>query len=119
MTRTPVLGVTIALGLVSSSALAQNYTFSESTANYVPLSGATNVNPSSIDDGAALVTLPFPFTYYGTTFSAVNVGVNGALSFAKACPAAACDSSETCSGGFCTRSFMPLSSVALPSTSQQ
>jgi Subtilase family/Malectin domain/Carboxypeptidase regulatory-like domain len=42
---------------------------------------ATNALPLSGDDASVPVTLPFPFTFYGTTYTSANVTTNGFLSF--------------------------------------
>lgn len=42
---------------------------------------ATNVLPLSGDDAATEVTLPFPFTLYGTTYATAHVATNGFLNF--------------------------------------
>jgi hypothetical protein len=38
------------------------------------------------DDGVVEIELPFPFTFYGTTYSAVNASSNGNLQFGSANP---------------------------------
>jgi uncharacterized repeat protein (TIGR01451 family) len=49
---------------------------------YSAISGTLLMDTSSIwDDGAANVTLPFPFTYYGNTSTDLRVGNNGAMLF--------------------------------------
>jgi subtilisin family serine protease len=42
---------------------------------------ATNPLPISGDDDITSVALPFPFTYYGSTFQSVNVATNGFVAF--------------------------------------
>ncbi|MHB8878372.1 MAG: hypothetical protein ACYC8T_32150, partial [Myxococcaceae bacterium] len=68
-------------GLGMGSALAQNYNVWSSSQPYVPLTGGTPITLSSIDDGYALVTLPFAFPYYGNSYTSVYVNGNGRLSF--------------------------------------
>ncbi len=48
----------------------------------IPLGGTqvTGWTPSS-DDGYVIVTLPFPFPFYGNTYSSVKIVTNGFLSF--------------------------------------
>src|SRR5438105_9412281 len=92
----------------ASEAKAQLYVFSQSTSPYVPLAGGTPVNPSSFDDGAATVMLPFAFTYYGTSYTGMNVGVNGIAAFANSCTGSpGCIMfTENCMNNLCSRGNM-------------
>ncbi|MBN8611849.1 MAG: hypothetical protein J0L92_14740 [Deltaproteobacteria bacterium] len=62
------------------SAVSAQYTITDVAATYVASGGAT-LTTDSVDDGEALVTLPFPFQYYGVSVTAMTVGVNGAVIF--------------------------------------
>ena len=44
--------------------------------NWINTTGATSVGLFD-DDGDATITLPFPFTYYGETYTELNVSTNG------------------------------------------
>src|SRR5436190_13056110 len=55
-----------------------NYVISNSTGAIVP--GTTDIG-NHTDDGNTLVTLPFPVTLYGNTYTTANAGSNGFLSF--------------------------------------
>jgi|GEM_PF-162759 len=57
---------------------------SATTYDFVALDGSGGIAGTGLaltDADAATVTLPFPFMFYGTTYAAVRVGMNGALSF--------------------------------------
>lgn len=41
------------------------------------------VNSQAIDDGVVTKTLPFPFTFYGTTYTIVRISTNGNLHFGQ------------------------------------
>jgi len=56
------------------------YTVSTSTGNTL-VPGTTFVPGSRCDDCMSSVALPFPFTFYGTTFNSVNASSNGNLQF--------------------------------------
>jgi subtilisin family serine protease len=47
---------------------------------------ANTVLPLSGDDASVSVELPFPFTFYGTTYSSASVATNGFLSFVTSEP---------------------------------
>jgi len=47
---------------------------------------ANTVLPLSGDDNSIQIDLPFPFTFYGTTYSSANVATNGFLSFVSSIP---------------------------------
>src|SRR5580765_6424926 len=56
------------------------YTSSTSTGNAL-VPGTTFVPGSRCDDCMTSVALPFPFTFYGTTFNSLNASSNGNLQF--------------------------------------
>ncbi len=41
----------------------------------------TVMSSGNFDDGYATTALPFPFPFYGTTYSSINVGTNGFVNF--------------------------------------
>lgn len=57
------------------------YFISQYAETYVPRSGGTVVQTTSTDDGEAIVSLPFAFKFYGSTYNEVHVGTNGYLAF--------------------------------------
>jgi hypothetical protein len=57
---------------------ANAYVITQDTDTIVP--GVTRI-PSDCDDCDTLVALPFPFQFYGTTYTMVNVSSNGRLDF--------------------------------------
>lgn len=78
-----------ALLLTGVPALAEAQVFlgTEAAAPFVPLAnlpgitGITAVDFSSTDEGSATITLPFAFSYLGTPFTSLDVGVNGVVTF--------------------------------------
>ena len=96
--RLPLLCALVAL--VSVPAAAQVPVFTTSSQPYVPLTGGTPLSFSSTDDGSVVVSLPFGFPWFGSTYSSVLVQTNGFISF---------DTANCTSGCY--------SNVAIPSTS--
>jgi Ca2+-binding RTX toxin-like protein len=47
--------------------------------SYAPLEVGTNLFQT--DDSEATVTLPFPFNFYGTSYTTATIGANGAIAF--------------------------------------
>ena len=71
---------------------------------YVPLTGGTPLTfPFSEDDDAALIPIGFPFTFFGVSYTHVNVGTNGGLVFATSCsPGSLCQGWNFCGpSGMC------------------
>jgi hypothetical protein len=56
-------------------------------AGYAYLEATQDVALSDYDDGVALLELPFPFTFYGTTYTTAYASSNGNLQFSTANPA--------------------------------
>jgi len=56
------------------------YTASAGTYDFVDISG-TGTPLNTTDDGNALVTMPFAFTFYGTTSNQLDIGNNGGILF--------------------------------------
>ncbi|WP_373048914.1 CARDB domain-containing protein [Vulgatibacter sp.] len=73
--------------LLPEVASAQQYVVSTSPSTYqaLPIPGGgtvANVTTSSADDGAATAyALPFSFSFFGTTYNAINIGTNGYVTF--------------------------------------
>ena len=83
---TALLLLTLAPLLAPAEAAAQgNYNiWSSTTYDFQPLDGTGSLIGVPLllsDDDAVVQALPFPFTFYGNTYSSVRVGMNGALSF--------------------------------------
>lgn len=85
-TSLPLALLVLALG--ASSAAAQGVITSTRAEPYVPLAsipGIQDVTPlsfSNVNTGQVSVsTLPFAFNYFGTSYTRVNLGANGILSF--------------------------------------
>lgn len=67
---------------VQVSAMAQTYSFSQSSGAYADLTGATDLFGSAIwDDTSKTVTIGFPVTLGGVAYSSVEVNSNGVLIF--------------------------------------
>ncbi|MDR2979052.1 MAG: choice-of-anchor J domain-containing protein [Bacteroidales bacterium] len=60
--------------------MASDYEVSASLGTYVPIMG-TYLNMDDEDDGEATFTLPFAFTYCGTSYNSITASTNGMLSF--------------------------------------
>jgi hypothetical protein len=72
--------------LLSAQTGEAQYISTRYDAPFIPLSGGTALNlGGDTDDGNAVVTLPFPFTYYGTAYTTISVGVNGAAILSTSC----------------------------------
>ena len=54
------------------------YTFTVGTGTIVP--GTTDTG-NHVDDGTTAITLPFPYTLYGQSFTAANISSNGNIQF--------------------------------------
>jgi MYXO-CTERM domain-containing protein len=105
----------LAIIFSANAAFAQQYFATISSSPYAPLTGATSLTYTNLDDGSELVTIPFPFTYYGTTFNAINVGVNGLASFANACSTTCADVEQMCSAAnVCVSFSLPFVPVLFP-----
>jgi hypothetical protein len=46
-----------------------------------PISGTTQLTFDDAQDGYSAVTLPFPFTFYGQSYTSMNVSTNGYVTF--------------------------------------
>jgi hypothetical protein len=83
----------VCVGAMPSAASAQ-YTVTDVAATYAGVSGGTPLTMTGtsaaniVDDGEALIALPIPFQYYGTSVVAATVGVNGAIIFHASMPGA-------------------------------
>ncbi|MBK9194466.1 MAG: hypothetical protein IPO17_05625 [Flavobacteriales bacterium] len=77
-----------------SAQVGTNYTFSQTTGTYTPITGGTVLvsqttttasNAGSLDDGTVYTlpggTIPFTFTYDGVGYTGLTVGNNGSISF--------------------------------------
>ncbi|MBI2377620.1 MAG: putative Ig domain-containing protein [Deltaproteobacteria bacterium] len=111
------LALAAAFALLSATApgaFAQSiYVARASAAPYARLPVATPLNFFSPDDGALDIPIGFAFEYYGRTYSRVNVGVNGAISFAAPC-SSGCDIASICQNAVCARTSFPYSPDSIP-----
>jgi len=74
-----ILPICLFILLVSSPIGAQtNYPIHVVTPNYIEASTSL---PLTGDDASLLITLPFPFTFYGATYNQAYVNTNGYLNF--------------------------------------
>lgn len=76
--------VSVVGALAPQAAQAQStvpYFLQEESAPYVVRSGGTALTFLSNDDSDAVASLPFPFRFFGTNYSSVNVGTNGYVAF--------------------------------------
>jgi hypothetical protein len=73
-----------------NAAFSGNYTVAGCANAYVIAQGTDTIvpgdtrTPSDCDDCDTLIALPFPFRFYGTTYTAVNASSNGRLDFVTA-----------------------------------
>lgn len=95
--KLPGLATALAVSLLGANAEAQLYTLNQYSAPFVPLAAGTSVNAQfpSQDDGAITVPLGFSFSYFGQTFTHVNIAVNGFLWLADPC-AGGCPAGDVC-----------------------
>ncbi|MBL8957090.1 MAG: hypothetical protein JNK82_40325, partial [Myxococcaceae bacterium] len=81
---------------LSSGAWAQTYVVQTQPTSYAPIIGGTNITNFTLtpggrfvtsprDEGTAPVMIGFPFTYYGTAYTSVNVHTNGFVTFGAPC----------------------------------
>lgn len=80
MIRIFTLLFTVFLWMGTSRAQVSNYSFSQSTSTYTPISGVDIVAPGW-NDGIGTTTLPFGFTFNGSTYFSIAVNSNGYLTF--------------------------------------
>lgn len=88
MNRISVLLLCCAALLLPAVATAQQYVVSTSPITYQPLpiaGGGPQIFPSGLswldDDQFSNYPLPFPFQFFGTTYSAINIGTNTKVTF--------------------------------------
>lgn len=80
MIRIYALLFTVFLLMSTGWAQVSNYSFSQSTSTYTPISGVDIVAPGW-NDGIGTTTLPFGFTFNGSTYFSIAVNSNGYLTF--------------------------------------
>jgi hypothetical protein len=85
-----LLGVLVLCASSGFAQVATNYAFSQTTGSYTPLGASETVlakstGITSIDDNNfAIATLPFSFTFDGTSYTSATVNSNGSLFFGTA-----------------------------------
>ncbi len=81
-TNTPVPPTATATA-TATACTATNYNYTLTTGTMT--TGTTRIDGAGCDDCTTLIpSLPFPFTLYGTTYTAATVGSNGILAFGTA-----------------------------------
>lgn len=86
------LAAVAGLGAASRGPDAGRYTATDAVAySFVDLAGASGGAGvlAGVDDGMVALTIPFPFQFYGRTYSVVCASANGALYFVSAASACA------------------------------
>ncbi len=86
---TSSLLMVLAASVGTLKAQVSGYTFSQSTGSYTELTSGTvlatatanAIGATSLDSGTWPVTLPFPFSFNGQAYTALNVSANGFISF--------------------------------------
>ena len=83
---------------LSASAQVKDYTFSQSSGTYTPITGGTIVATATGASGAASLddiiynlpaaTIPFTFTYDGTGYTGLNISTNGFITLGATAPGA-------------------------------
>ncbi|MBI4814678.1 MAG: hypothetical protein HY791_00385 [Deltaproteobacteria bacterium] len=102
--------------LTTPSAWAQSiYVARTTSAPFSPLASGAPINFGfATDDGAKDVPIGFTFEFYGRPYTRVNVGVNGAISFAPPC-SSGCGLEATCTNAVCALSSLPYDPDSIPS----
>jgi hypothetical protein len=85
-----LLAPAVAAALLSLPTQAQVPVFTSSNQPYVALAGGTTLSFTGTDDGSVVVPLPFPFPWFGATYSQVLVQTNGFISFDTASCTSGC-----------------------------
>ena len=124
MRTSGVAAVVSVLLLASAESSGQTYLTAQTPATYVALSGATPISFFDTDDGSSFVPLGFTYDFYGVSYTYVNVGVNGVISFAKPCAGqldcgggglSTCNANNVCEPVF---GFITYLNTPLPSTGE-
>lgn len=63
------------------NAQVNTYTFSQSTSSYTPLASPTTLFTTGWDDNVGSVTIPFSFSFNGSTYTSCSVNSNGYITF--------------------------------------
>ena len=101
--------ITLRAEVVATATTANDYTVSQIQYN-PPFSfqSGTQINLTSDDYYAAVINLPFPFCFYGNTYTQACVGANGVVSF-----------NVSNNGGYCAynySSYVPIPNANFPSS---
>ncbi|MBR5028344.1 MAG: hypothetical protein IKX51_03885, partial [Bacteroidales bacterium] len=101
--------ITLRAEVVATATTANDYTVSQIIYN-PPFSfqSGTQINLSQDDYYASVINLPFPFCFYGNTYTQACVGANGVVSF-----------NITNNGGYCAydySSYAPIPNTSFPSS---
>ena len=81
---------------INANAQVKNYTFTQSSGTYTPITGGTIVatatgasGAASLDDNIynlAAATIPFTFTYDGVGYDGLNISTNGFITLGATAP---------------------------------
>lgn len=75
--RSFVASLFFSLSFINAQASVNNYTFAAGSGTYTPITGTSLFSGTWDDAASALLTIPFTFTYNGTSFTTVSVSTNG------------------------------------------
>src|ERR1022692_2738251 len=105
----PLIAAVVMLSSVLAAQTKQDASYTATTNavySFIDLvsSGGSSSVLSNTDDGVALLTLPFPFTFYGNTYTLVCASSNGILSFVTT-PAACSPSPDFANADLSTSSL--------------
>lgn len=73
-----------------TNAQVSSYGFAQSSGTYTAITGATALatatSANSLDDNIYPVTLPFPFSFNGVSYTSINASTNGFITFGATAP---------------------------------
>ena len=78
-----------------TKAAVNNYIFSSSVANYLPISGTVLFSGVWDDENSPLINIPFSFIYNGNPFNSIGISSNGFLTLGDVTPISYCGLQES------------------------
>ena len=90
-----ILLITFVFLSTLTKAVVNNYIFSSSVANYLPISGTVLFSGTWDDENSTLLIIPFSFIYNGNTFNTVGISSNGFLTLGDVTPISYCGLQES------------------------